>query len=166
MRDLKNVQPLADFDWDAVASEQMVYAAEDKEKKVNDNDEIVEEFTDETIQEVLDLCDGFLVTGGIDVHPKWFNEEMNGTGETNEELDAIDKAVIDYAVKNKKPMMGICRGHQVINVFMGGSLIQDIGSHHRSTRHKVYMNENDFCIRTLLIQVNYLHRNNDLFHLQ
>ena len=92
---------------------------------------------------VLDLCDGFLVTGGIDVHPKWFNEEMNGTGEVNERLDMIDKQVIDYAVKNKKPLLGICRGHQVINVFMGGSLIQDIGTSHRSTRHDIISFEND-----------------------
>lgn len=87
------------------------------------------------LESVLELCDGFLVTGGIDVHPKYFNEEMNGTGTTNQELDDIDKAVVEYCVKNKKPMLGICRGHQTINVFMGGNLIQDIGSHHRNTRH-------------------------------
>ena len=92
---------------------------------------------------VLDLCDGFLVTGGIDVHPKWFNEEMNGTGEVNEKIDEIDKIVIDYALKTNKPMLGICRGHQVINVFMGGSLIQDIGQSHRNTRHLVKKKKND-----------------------
>lgn len=109
------------------------------------------------IEAALDLCDGFLVTGGIDVHPRWFNEEMNGTGSTNEELDAIDKAVIDYAVKNKRPMMGICRGHQVINVFMGGNLIQDIGQHHRNTRHKVYMNENELIKFPKEIETNSYH---------
>lgn len=109
------------------------------------------------IEAALDLCDGFLVTGGIDVHPRWFNEEMNGTGQTNEELDAIDKAVVDYAVKNKKPMLGICRGHQTINVFMGGSLIQDIGQHHRNTRHKVYMNECDLISFPREIETNSYH---------
>lgn len=109
------------------------------------------------IEAALDLCDGFLVTGGIDVHPRWFNEEMNGTGQTNEELDAIDKAVVDYAVKNKKPMLGICRGHQTINVFMGGSLIQDIGQHHRNTRHKVYMNECDLINFPREIETNSYH---------
>ncbi len=86
---------------------------------------------------ILNLCDGFLITGGVDVDPKWFNEENNGTGEINPRLDIIDKVVIDYAVKTKKPMLGICRGHQVINVFMGGSLIQDIGSSHNKVRHFV-----------------------------
>lgn len=109
------------------------------------------------IEAALELCDGFLVTGGIDVHPRWFNEEMNGTGDTNEELDAIDKQVIDYAVKHKKPMLGICRGHQVINVFMGGNLIQDIGQHHRNTRHTVNMIENELIEFDPVIETNSYH---------
>ena len=109
------------------------------------------------IENVLDLCDGFLVTGGIDVHPRWFNEEMNGTGKTNEELDEIDKQVVDYAVKNKKPMLGICRGHQTINVFMGGTLIQDIGKHHQSTRHQVFTVKNDLIDFQDVIETNSYH---------
>ena len=65
--------------------------------------------------------------------------------------------LIHFAVKNKKPMMGICRGHQVINVFMGGNLIQDIGQHHRNTRHKVYMNENDLIKFPKEIETNSYH---------
>lgn len=106
---------------------------------------------------VLDLCDGFLVTGGIDVHPKWFNEEMNGTGEVNEKIDEIDKIVIDYALKTNKPMLGICRGHQVINVFMGGSLIQDIGQSHRNTRHLVKTFKNDVINFDDEIEINSYH---------
>ena len=109
------------------------------------------------IENILDVCDGFLVTGGIDVHPRWFNEEMNGTGSTNEELDIIDKTVIDYAVKHKKPLLGICRGHQVINVFMGGSLIQDIGQHHRNTRHTINTIRNDLLDFDECIEINSYH---------
>lgn len=109
------------------------------------------------INSILDLCDGFLITGGIDVHPKWFNEEMNGTGETNEELDYIDKAVIDYALKNKKPLLGICRGHQAINIFMGGNIIQDIGASHKNTKHYVNMFENEFINFPSKIETNSFH---------
>lgn len=109
------------------------------------------------LESVLDLCDGFLVTGGIDVHPRWFNEEMNGTGSTNEDLDYIDKAVVEYAVKHKKPMLGICRGHQTINVFMGGTLIQDIGKHHQSTRHNVNTIKNDILAFDETIETNSYH---------
>lgn len=109
------------------------------------------------IENALEICDGFLVTGGIDVDPKWFNEEMNGTGETNDELDIIDKQVVDYAIKHKKPMLGICRGHQTINVFMGGNLIQDIGTHHKSTRHQVYTVKNDLIAFDEIIETNSYH---------
>ena len=109
------------------------------------------------MENALELCDGFLVTGGIDVDPKWFNEEMNGTGETNAELDEIDKQVVDYAVKNKKPMLGICRGHQTINVFMGGTLIQDIGKHHRNTRHQVFTTKNELIDFDEIIETNSYH---------
>ena len=51
MRDLKNVQPLADFDWDAVASEQMVYAAEDKEKMSEAYDKTFNQVGDQQVVE-------------------------------------------------------------------------------------------------------------------
>ena len=87
------------------------------------------------IEEVLELCDGFLVTGGCDVDPTAFGETNEGLSKGVEpQLDQIDKDVVEYAVKHKKPMLGICRGHQTINVFMGGTLFQDIGDKHGSIR--------------------------------
>lgn len=108
-------------------------------------------------EDVLDLCDAFLVTGGIDMNPKWFNEEMNGTHEYDDRLDILDKQVIDYALKHKKPLLGICRGHQVINVFMGGTLIQDIGTAHKSVRHNVKTFKNDLIDFEPLMEVNSYH---------
>ncbi len=88
------------------------------------------------LEEVLDLCDGFLVTGGSDIDPKFFGEVNNGESEeVMEELDILDKQVIEYAVKTKKPLLGICRGHQSINVFLGGSLNQDIGKSHSDIKN-------------------------------
>lgn len=82
------------------------------------------------LEEVLALCDGFVVTGGSDMDPKYYGETNEGKSEeVSEELDVIDKQVIEYAVKNKVPTLGICRGHQSINVFLGGSLYQHIDNH-------------------------------------
>lgn len=90
------------------------------------------------IEEVMDLCDGFLITGGSDIEPHHFNEENHGESKNcDSHLDQLDKDVTLYAVRTKKPLLGICRGHQAINVFMGGSLYQDIGNSHEEVNHQV-----------------------------
>lgn len=95
------------------------------------------------IEEILDLCDGFLITGGSDIDPKNFGEENLGESKNCDlHLDELDRVVVEYAAKNKKPLLGICRGHQAINVFLGGSLYQDIGNNHNSTKHQVTATKN------------------------
>lgn len=97
------------------------------------------------IDEILNLCDGFLITGGTDLDPVTYGEENNGLSkDIDKRLDGLDKAVIHYAVKHKLPLLGICRGHQSLNVFLGGTLHQDLGNlnedHERvSNNHKVIM---------------------------
>ena len=98
------------------------------------------------LEEVLELCDGFLVTGGSDIDPKYFGEDNLGLSKNvKPDLDDVDKMVVEYAAKTKKPLLGICRGHQAINVFLGGSLFQDIGNDHRGipNDHKVKAIKND-----------------------
>lgn len=99
------------------------------------------------IDEVLSLCDGFLITGGADVDPVHFNEQNIGLSKNcDADLDEIDKAVTLHAIKYKKPLLGICRGIQSINVFTGGSLHQDIGNTHSNVK-------NDHFITTFTNQV-------------
>ncbi len=97
------------------------------------------------IEDVLSLCDGFLVTGGSDMDPSYYGETNEGLSkEVRPELDIIDKQIIKYAVKHKVPTLGICRGHQSINVILGGSLHQHIGNDHKSIKNghivKTYKN--------------------------
>ena len=96
------------------------------------------------IESLLDICDGFLVTGGEDITPSYFNQENQGSEGCDVRLDELDKMVVEYAYKHKKPMLGICRGHQSINVFLGGDLIQDIGKNHQSVRHEVITTDNRY----------------------
>jgi len=83
---------------------------------------------EESYQELIKLCDGFIIAGGADIDPKYYNEPITLSTGIEEKMDLLDKAVYEYAVKNKKPLFGICRGLQVINVFAGGSLHQDLGA--------------------------------------
>lgn len=86
-------------------------------------------------QGILALCDGFLITGGADVDPKYFHEENKGESKKcNDSLDRIDREIVLFAMTHQVPTLGICRGHQVMNVFLGGSLYQDIGTEHQEIK--------------------------------
>ena len=71
-------------------------------------------------------CGGLLLPGGGDIDPARFGEENNGSRDIDTALDAVQLAALDGFVKAGKPVLGICRGHQVVNVYFGGGLVQDL----------------------------------------
>lgn len=77
-------------------------------------------------QNLLNLCDGFLIIGGEDINPTYYSEENKGSNLEFPIIDETDFKIIDFAIENNKFVFGICRGIQVINVYFGGSLIQNI----------------------------------------
>ena len=87
--------------------------------------------TDDTAQvaEILSRVDGLIMTGGEDVAPAIYGaQEHENLGEVNSYRDSFDLALIEEAVRAGIPILGICRGEQVINVAFGGTLWQDIPS--------------------------------------
>lgn len=73
--------------------------------------------------------DGILISGGIDVDPHNYHEEPHPLlGDTNPHLDELEIDLVRWAVHDNVPIMGICRGMQVMNVAMGGTLYQDISA--------------------------------------
>ncbi len=80
--------------------------------------------------DALSRCNGVLLTGGEDVHPRFYHQpEMYAycyKDDVSEERDAFEWKVLEYTEANKMPVMGICRGLQIANVFFGGTLIPDI----------------------------------------
>ncbi len=74
-------------------------------------------------------CDGLLLTGGVDVDPKFSLAEPVTLARTaDRKRDEFEFSVIEYALKKEIPILGICRGLQVMNVFLGGTLIADLQS--------------------------------------
>lgn len=75
-------------------------------------------------------CHGILLTGGEDVLPKYYNKpewlEHCHADDLNEDRDKFEFKVLEYTQKNAIPVLGICRGLQIANVFFGGTLIPDI----------------------------------------
>jgi len=83
----------------------------------------------ELLSRILDTVDGVIMTGGEDIDPKWYGEEpIPQQGEIVPERDDFDIMLIRMTVERGLPLLGICRGHQLLNVAFGGSLYQDIPS--------------------------------------
>lgn len=84
---------------------------------------------EEAIGELLEHVDGVLLSGGIDVHPRRFGEEvLPACGAIDETRDAFELALTRKAIERGMPLFGICRGVQVLAVALGGTLFQDIES--------------------------------------
>ncbi len=82
---------------------------------------------DRDIDRFVDMCDGFLFSGGSDVEPSRFNEEkLNDTLVIHHYRDDLEFKVFNKLISTNKPILGICRGCQVINIALGGSVYQDI----------------------------------------
>lgn len=77
---------------------------------------------------VISSCDGFLLTGGEDVNPIYYGKDFDSSRchKPNYHRDSIDMALIEFAMEEEMPIMGICRGMQILNVYMGGTLYFDI----------------------------------------
>lgn len=84
------------------------------------------------------LIDGLLIPGGPDVAPRFFGEEpLPEMEEADDRLDAAEIVLIKRAVAAGQPMLGICRGAQVINIALGGDIYQDIAKQidHQTYQH-------------------------------
>ena len=87
---------------------------------------------DSAIQKLM-TCDGIIFTGGEDVVPSYYGKTADSVRcETNPARDSLEFALITKAFKVKMPVLGICRGQQIINVSLGGTLIVDIPTDHPS----------------------------------
>jgi putative glutamine amidotransferase len=84
---------------------------------------------EEVLRAIYERVDGVLISGGGDIDPLNYGEEpLPGLGTTDPLRDQIELPLARWATEDGKPLLGICRGIQVINVALGGTLYQDIAS--------------------------------------
>ena len=100
-----------------------------------------------TFVEALDYS-GLVITGGIDVDPSFYGEEKDTLcGETDISFDELCFKEIEEFISAQKPIFGICRGLQLLNVYFKGTLYQNISNHVKndySLGHEVFFNKNSF----------------------
>jgi putative glutamine amidotransferase len=99
------------------------------------------------VSEYVNRCDGVLLTGGDDIQPELYCEdlppELRKTISTvDKKRDLLETLLIREALDQRKPILAICRGHQMLNVALGGSLVVDIASQIKTgINHSVWVNK-------------------------
>ncbi len=81
------------------------------------------------LAETPENADVLLLPGGGDMHPRFYGQALNGSEDLDEARDARELTLIDNFLCEGKPVIGICRGLQVLNVYFGGTLRQHIEGH-------------------------------------
>lgn len=100
------------------------------------------------IEKLATKLDGFVFAGGQDIAPSFYGEESRGSRAPDIERDHFETALCRAALERDKPLLGICRGCQLLNVVLGGTLTQDLPSvdekwtlHSRSDVMRGYVHE-------------------------
>lgn len=82
-----------------------------------------------SIERLLDLSHGLVLTGGEDVEPRRYGQDPHEKlGSTNPDRDAMECLAVHAALERRMPILAICRGMQLLNVALGGTLYQDLPS--------------------------------------
>nr|WP_319393594.1 gamma-glutamyl-gamma-aminobutyrate hydrolase family protein [uncultured Desulfobacter sp.] len=107
---------------------------------------------EQTVVLMLSRFSGLILPGGLDMDAQYFNQEMHPACRASDpELDLFQVTLVKLAVELKMPILGICRGAQVANVALGGSLVQDIPSQlpesHISHMQTVFSFDTDHDVR-------------------
>jgi len=107
------------------------------QEDMQDDLELVELSFEKKNTDDIYKCDGFILTGGVDVHPDFYKGKSiynNNPANFQPERDVFEERIYRYSQENILPVLGICRGMQLINVLEGGKLIQDLDN--GNERHK------------------------------
>jgi putative glutamine amidotransferase len=84
---------------------------------------------DETTRAMYDSLDGVLLPGGADLDPASYSEERHPACDRSDPpRDLVELKLVRWAMSEQKPILGVCRGIQIVNVAAGGTLYQDVGS--------------------------------------
>ncbi len=92
-----------------------------------------------TLREIYERLDGVLIPGGVDINPAEYGEhKREECGNLDPARDRVELQLVRWAIEDGKPVLGLCRGLQVINVASGGSLWQDLATQQTSLHKHDY----------------------------
>lgn len=92
--------------------------------------------SEEEMKQYIEMCDGFVLIGGMDIAPILYDEMPHAKcGAYDYDVDVSQLAFTKLVIDSKKPTLAICRGMQLVNIALGGTLIQDIPSLTQEINH-------------------------------
>ena len=83
----------------------------------------------EAARDAPERCDALLLPGGGDIHPRFYGQRVGGAKNVDEALDGRELALFRQFFEAGRPVLGVCRGMQVVNVALGGTLRQHVEGH-------------------------------------
>jgi putative glutamine amidotransferase len=96
----------------------------------------------DTLRAIFDRLDGLLLAGGVDVDPDFYGAvRAERCGKIDRDRDRVELPLTRWALEEGKPVLGICRGVQLLNVAMGGTLVQDCSYLENPDKHDYYPSE-------------------------
>ncbi|MEO6719499.1 MAG: gamma-glutamyl-gamma-aminobutyrate hydrolase family protein [Ferruginibacter sp.] len=100
--------------------------------KTDDDISVVKLSAEDNNLDVVKEMDGIVLSGGLDIHPKYYGNNKSDYANApecfNEQRDEFEKTVFEISQQHNIPVLGVCRGMQLVNCLLGGSLTQDIGN--------------------------------------
>ena len=125
---------------------------------MRDDLELIELSFQKNNTEDIYKCHAFILTGGVDVHPDFYDGKPvynNSPANFRPERDVFEEKIYRYSQANKLPVLGICRGMQLVNVLEGGKLIQDLDNGNERHRKEASDKEHNIIAEegTLLSQI-------------
>ena len=94
--------------------------------------------------EEFENCHGLVLTGGPDVAPELYGDWPDETVHIDSERDGVEYRLIDIALKKEMPILGICRGLQILNVYFGGTLIMDLEKFYKRNHRPISDDEDSY----------------------
>lgn len=92
-----------------------------------------------TLRQIYERVDGLFLAGGVDIHPEAYGEEYRCVcARTDRPRDEVELLLTRWAIEDAKPILGACRGIQLINVAAGGTLYLDVGTERPGSRRHDY----------------------------
>jgi putative glutamine amidotransferase len=106
----------------------------------------------EVISHYLEIIDGLLLSGGVDIDPFLFGEEpLVGSRETDPQRDVFEVNICKEALERKFPVLGICKGCQIMNIAAGGDIFQDLYTQKKGVIEHFQQAPREFPVHSIII---------------